>query len=435
MPGLNRHLTLLAIGVPLLPWSFAGAKSMEEPFGTSVAVIGDVNGDGVADLGVGAPGARSGTVQGAGRVTLFSGKDGTVLFSIPGSSIDEAVGSTVAGPGDMNGDQKPDIAIGAPGFRRVGAVRLHSGKDGSLIWERIGEETLGTFGHAVAAPGDLNGDGISDLVAGAPQTDVAGLHYAGLIRGLSGKDGKTLFSVGGRREYQGLGKMVGSVGDVNGDGHSDIAAAGSLPMLGAAKPGATDLEIYSGKDGALLLAIPSGSEFANATSVVPLGDRNSDGKVDIAVGAPMGKGKKGLACGFVRILSGANGKELSRWQGTREFDNLGFMLALAGDRNGDGVPDLWVTAFGGEDVSEDTGKPRAPMGRIDLLSGKDGAVIRTIRSAKFGEMLGVSLTSPGDLNRDGVLDLLAGAPGAGVARVYSGKDGAVLLNLVPSEEK
>jgi hypothetical protein len=447
-----RTLGLVATAVVLVPWSSAVAQSTDEPFGYAVAGLGDLNGDGVPDLMVGAPGARPRGKEGAGRATVFSGKDGAVLFTYPGQSSQEAVGSAVACPGDLNGDGKPDFLIGAPGFQTpgmgwLGVVRLYSGSDGKLLWEIRGDWEYGTFGKALAVVGDLDGDGLADILVGAPGVEVGGKDDAGLARVISGKDGKTLFTFEGEAEDEQFGATVAPAGDMNGDGKPDLAVGSPLAPMGTVERVGV-VRVYSGKDGSLLHRFRG---FANATlgaSMVPVGDLNGDGKGDLAVGAPLAIWKGVMAAGFVRVYSGADGSDLKTWggEGRTIWDCFGIGLAVPGDMNGDKVPDLWVAAVGGETVAGELGREKKPAGRIDLVSGKDGTVIRAIRSERFGEGLGMSLAVAGDLNGDGVPDLLAGAGGAGEAgnrdiskagraRVYSGKDGSVLLTLTPPPEK
>lgn len=425
----------LAAGALLLVAAGAAAQDGGGRFGVAVAGVGDVNGDGLPDLVVGAPEARPGGRYDAGRATVFSSKDGAVLFAFSGASSVEAFGTAVAGLGDVNGDGRPDIAVGAPRAREgKGTVRAFSGKDGSVLWEVVGYAKGEAFGTTLAVAGALESYGTLSLIAGSPSATVGERNSCGLIRELSGEDGHIFGGISGLSVGQSHGGVLSGTGDLNGDGVSDFAA-GSTPAPDEGDGKGSPLLIYSGSDFSHLLRIPAAGRPSQVASVAVIEDRNPGGGKRLALGAPMAMWNGLMAGGVVRVVSPADGKELAKWHGKTVFDAFGFAMAATADANGDGITDLWVTSMGGEAVAEEQGKPKDPAGRIDLVSGKDGAVIRTIRSTKFGEMLGASLAVPGDLNKDGVPDLLAGAPGAGVARVYSGKDGSVLLTLTPPPEK
>jgi len=426
----------LAAGAFLLAATAASAQSEGGKFGVAVSGVGDVNGDGVPDVVVGAPEARPGGRYDAGQATVYSGKDGSVLHSFAGTSSIEFLGASVAGPGDLNGDGKPEIAVGAPRASQwKGSVRAFSGKNGSLLWEAVGATKGEALGTALSVTGDMNADGVPDLLAGAPSASVGGREHCGVARVLSGKDGKALLTLEGEVAWESFGTVVAPAGDVNGDGKPDIAVGGWFsPHEHTAR--ASSLRLFSGKDGALLFTVPAQDNSCQATSAAVIGDRDGDGIGDLVLGMPMATRSGHLAGGGIRIRSGANGRILVRAAGRgTNFDTYGLALALAGDMNGDGFTDFWVSASGGEAGAEDLGNAKDPAGRIELVSGKDMVPIRIVFSKQFGEMLGAALAVPGDLDKDGVPDLLAGAPGAGVARVYSGKDGSVLLTLSPPPEK
>src|SRR5262249_47932433 len=146
-----------------------------EAFGTSVSGLGDLDGDGVPDLLVGAPIASPGGVVAAGRAEAFSGASGGTLLSFQGAVLQQRMGSAVSGAGDVNADGVPDLILGAPsanfllaGIYGPGQAGAFSGTNGGILLTFTTTVPLSLFGAAVAAAGDMNGDGHADLLVGAP---------------------------------------------------------------------------------------------------------------------------------------------------------------------------------------------------------------------------------------------------------------------------
>ena len=156
-----------------------------EFLGSSVAGAGDINADGRADFIVGAPGASPNGLGAAGSAYIYSGADGTLLFQKDGTAIGDNLGSygTVSGAGDVNGDGRPDFIIGAYGADpsgriNAGSVFVFSGIDGLLLSQIDGDFAGDNLG-SVAEAGDINGDGRADVILGAPGSKPDGLTNAG----------------------------------------------------------------------------------------------------------------------------------------------------------------------------------------------------------------------------------------------------------------
>jgi FG-GAP repeat protein/VCBS repeat protein len=197
-------------------WSWA--------FGRALDFLGDINGDGCDDFVVGDVESSLGGTR-FGAAFVFSGSDGAVLYKFPGPQKYSDYGGAVAGPGDMNGDGVPDISIGARGYNGVaiysGLVDVFSGADGSRLYQFFGDQYTGIFGDKLSRAGDVNKDGFADLVimGGGSQ---ATLEY--FCRVYSGLDGSVLTT---QQEsiFDSYGRSIAGGGDLNGDGFPDFAVS------------------------------------------------------------------------------------------------------------------------------------------------------------------------------------------------------------------
>jgi hypothetical protein len=220
-------------------FTFQGERFAGDRFGFSVAGAGDVDRDGHADVLIGALG-DTGRGSHSGRVYLFSGADGRKLFTADGDASHHELGHAVAGAGDLDGDGFADLFAGAFVQKGIGYARAYSGRTGRVIHELRGIEPGDAFGHSVAAAGDADGDGVGDLVAGAPDATVGEARRTGYVRIYSGKDGRVLLHRTGSRELMHYGYAVAAAGDVNGDFLADVIVgsvvvkdAGSAEVISA----------------------------------------------------------------------------------------------------------------------------------------------------------------------------------------------------------
>jgi hypothetical protein len=379
-------------GGPLLP--------RRSGLGSSVALIGDVDGDGVDDLAVGAYGditdGRASSNRGAIHVLMMN-TDGSVRDSTkitnnfgggpPLSGWDE-FGIAVAGLGDLNGDGIPDLAIGARGDdtggdRRGAVYVVFLSDDGSAkSYTKIASETgggplltdVGWFGGSIANLGDVDGDGVTDLAVGA-QNDEAEGPFVNSFTGATyvlfmNPDGSVKRSTKIADDVNGgssfgvgdfFGASVAGLGDFDGDGVPDLVV-GALGDRHSYESAGTLHVLFLEPDGGVKSAVKIGNglnggpEFEDvehfAASVANLGDVDGDGVVDLAVGATAVDDLRGAVCvlllnadgsvkSFRRITS-VSGEGLpfeeQHWFGTS--------VAGVGDWNGDGVTDLAVGALG-----------------------------------------------------------------------------------------
>jgi hypothetical protein len=203
-----------------------------DQFGTSVSRAGDVDGDGFVDFAVGSPQFVNSSGVTTGRVTVFSGKDGSVIRAINGAA-DSRFGVALANPGDLDGDGVGDLVVGAPRHLdgsgvETGCVTVLSGATGSVLYRVFGDQKHDTFGHSVrSASGDIDNDGTTDFIVGAPQLTGSDVGYA---RTISGATGAVLFTFTEHTSDPLVKSDYGVAvagGDFDGDGRTDVVVGGS----------------------------------------------------------------------------------------------------------------------------------------------------------------------------------------------------------------
>ncbi len=448
--------------------------------GRSVSNAGDVNGDGIDDVIVGAHLGDNGGTD-AGEAYVIFGKAGATLtnidlttfaasdgFIIQGERGDYS-GFSVSNAGDVNGDGIDDIIVGTPHgedgggnageayviFGKAGATRATidltslSTSDGFVIQ---GDAAYDQAGFSVSAAGDVNGDGIDDVIVGAPYSDNGG-YGIGNVYVIFGQNGATRvnidltalsssdgFIIQGGVPFDYAGRSVSAAGDVNGDGFDDLIVGVPFDDNGSVnagqayvifgKMGATraniDLDSLAGSDGFVIMGDAAGD--LAGYSVSNAGDVNGDGIDDIIVGASHGNhgggnvgeayvifGKTGATRATIdlTVLAASDGFVIHDTAG----NYAGHSVSAAGDVNGDGVDDLIVGAFfannGGGLIAGEAHVIFGKVGttRIDInlsaLAASDGF---TIQGDAAGDRAGFSVSTAGDINGDGFDDLIVGAP-------------------------
>jgi hypothetical protein len=505
--------------------------------GQSVSAAGDVNGDGIDDVIIGAPYApphQAGqTYVVFGRTTGFpaafelssllpdgggDGSAGFVLNGIPSPLTDtgDQSGFSVSAAGDINGDGLDDVIIGArfagpndqslvgesyvvfgrtTGFPAVIELRSllpGAGGDGSTGFALKGINSSDHSGTSVSAAGDVSGDGLDDLIIGADGADPHGNLYAGqsyVVFGSTtifpaafqlhsllpdgGGDGSAGFVLNGVNEFTQSGVSVSDAGDVNGDGMDDLiigawaadpngnsGAGESYVVFGrtAGFPAAFELRSLlppAGGDGSAGFVLKGiDPEDNSGFRVRAAGDVDGDGIDDVIIGAikadPNGRSLAGetyvvfgRTAGFPAafelrtLLPGAGGDGSSGFvlKGIDVSDQSGLSVSGAGDINGDGVDDVIIGApnaspndrsYAGESYlvfGRTTGFPAAFELRSLLPgAGGDGSSGFVLRGVATSDFSGSSVSAAGDVNGDGVDDLIIGAPyGAGESYVVFGR--------------
>jgi len=369
----------------------------EATFGYSMA-MGDINGDGRDDIAVGAPYEQVGGNASQGRAYIFSGADGSLIFTLntPNPQAGAFFGFSIA-VRDTNGDGKGDIIVGAPledvgGNVDQGRVYVFSGVNASLLFtlDNQNPQMATKFGWSVAA-GNVSGDGKGDIAVGAPGGNAGGPADQGRVFVFSGMGGSLLFTLGrpGTPGYARFGHSV-AVGDVNDDGKGDIAVGAPWEEVGG-NTWQGRAYVFSGIDGSPLFTLdtPAPREETQFGHSVAVGDVDGDGQGDIAIGTPTGEFGPGQAY----VFSGADRSLLF---------NLGVpgSSVVVDDVNSDSKGDIVVGADG------DGGQ-----GRAYVYSGGDGSLLFPLNTAnpQWRAQFGFSVAA-GDVNGDGKGDMAVGAP-------------------------
>ena len=384
-------------------------------FGFAATNTGDVNGDGQEDILVGALSAPHAGISEAGQVYLFSGANGNLLrtFGSPNPEEYGEFGEAVSAIRDVNDDAAPDVLVGAPsedvdGSHTNGRVYLLNGANGDLLWtvESPDPEKGSGFGSPVAQAGDVNGDGVTDILVGENR----GAHL------FSGSDGDHIrsFTSPSPEVGSGFGESIAGGSDVSGDGIPDVLVGASMDDQGA------KVYVFSGSDASHLRTLESPNPKGDAdfgTSVAWIEDLDGDRTPDVLVGAQGESAVNTVEAGRAYVFSGADG-DLHRTlvsPNVEEEGAFGSTVVKAGDVNDDGVMDVFVGA------REETVPRRDAAGRAYIFSGATSRWLRVLehpRAEDEGLMFGTALSGIQDANGDDTTDLLVGQDGR--AYLFSG---------------
>jgi hypothetical protein len=502
----------------------AGAKAGDAS-GKAVSSAGDVNGDGRADFLVTATGADPYGQNMAGETYLLYGRssgfpvaitltntwlDGTNGMILAGAVNELFSGNAVSSAGDVNGDGYDDLLIGAEKAKDYsGEVYLIYGRsngspvtvaltntwlDGTNGSMMVGIQHYYYSGCAVSSAGDVNGDGLSDILIGAYSASPLGRSGAGetyLIYGRSNGlpamitltntwlDGTNGCLLTGAGTSDGVGRSVSSAGDVNGDGLSDIlVGANSASVAGRRYVGAAYL-IYGRSNGlpamitltntwldgtnGVILAGANTNDYCGR-SVGTAGDVNGDGLSDLLVGATGADSLGHINAGEVYLVYGCrnglppmitmtntwlNGTNGCLFAGMSSVNDCGYSVGSAGDVDGNGLPDILIGAPGASSsgyviagetylvYSQSNGFPAMTVMTNTWLNGTNGVIFAGGVAMSYS---GRTTSSAGDINGDGLADLLVGAynanpfgrSGAGETYVIYGRSSAMHYPITPS---
>ena len=417
--------------------------------------------------------------------------DGANGFRIEGIDTDDASGRSVSSAGDINGDGFDDLVISAyradPGGNSesgetyvvfgspssIGSTLELSTLDGTIGFRINGINADDQSGWSVSDAGDLNGDGLDDLVIAAREAGDAGETYVVFGRStsfssaidLSTLDGISGFVIEGIDSNDFSGNSVSSAGDVNGDGFDDLIIgalladpdgtqnAGESYLVFGRSSGFTNSMALDDLDGTTGFKIEGiDPRDLSGVSVSGAGDFNGDGFDDLVIGAveadPGGKIEAGesyvvfgKASSFDATieLSSLDGTVGFRLDGVDPSDRSGNSVSSAGDVNGDGFDDLIIGAYFADPSGDGSGESYVVFGRsgnpgsaIDLgtLDSTNGFRIEGIAT---GDLSGSSVSAAGDVNADGFDDVIIGAAVArdvaGESYVLFGKSGGFATSV------
>ncbi len=344
-------------------------------FGTAVLALRDHDGDGFDDYAVAAPNAADPIgPAGPGAVYLYSGRRGTTFRRFLGDQIGARFGEVMCDPGDVNGDGVPDLVVGARdhdgGGPNAGRVLAFSGATGGVLWTRDGSGASVNLGACLCVVGDLDSDGAADLLAGEPGFGV-GFAGRGRVVYLSGRTGVPLGAAEGPIAFGSVGNALASRAPAGAAYTSD--ALGRVYLVGAPFGGTATLTLAfdrpAGADGVAQMAFvagPNGMRFLLGRSRV-----DSNGLVN--------NGRVQLFEGSIAVLT---------VEGTYGGAFVGSRVAVGRDVDGDGVEEI---LFAGSGALLNDPDPVTVM-------RQDGSIVETVLTATAD---GASLASIGDVTGDG----------------------------------
>jgi hypothetical protein len=423
-------------GVPSVFWQQYGSGLGGDNFGAAVATAGDLNGDDYADFVVAGDRWPQPAVR-QGRATVWLGGATAAAFDndLLGGATGDALGASVATAGDVDGDGFSDLAIGIPGATVAqpadGEVALWRGSASKPVpapapfWPEVEGEAGASLGLAVAGGIDARKAGVDDLFAAAPYAD-AGFTDAGRIRVAESNWPWPTFAPGsvatGSQAGALLGNEMARAGDVNGDGYEDLITGSARYSTGTPDEGIAEL-YYGGPDGlsAGSWTFEGPEPYFNAGSDVDAGDFNGDGWTDLLVGSWSANGN--AFDGSARVFRGslAGPEPVASWVTPPVGGDtwLGYRIAT-GDWDADGYDDA---AIGAPNASS----PEFHEGRVDVYFGGPGGLDPSptwvLEMDQASAAFGYAVGNAGDVNGDGVADLLVGArdaPGGGRAHLFFG---------------
>lgn len=397
-------------------------------FGVHVANVPDITGDGREEIAVATyledPGASP---DASGRVYLYNGATGVLLRTLtsPNEESGGNFGSAVAGIADMNGDGRGDVVVGAPGESPgaspddAGRVYLINGNTGAILrtFTSPNEELSGLFGSNLDTVPDVTGDGLPDIVVGAYDEDPgASPNAAGRAYIFNGMTGGLVATLNSANEENGgrFGLCVTGIADVTGDLLGDVVVGASFEDRGIGLDEAGRAYVFNGATGALVRTLLSPNPCQDGSfgsSAEGLGDITGDGRSEIAIGAYLEDIPPFFAdYGRVYIFNGASGVLMTSLASPNGDGggSFGHLLSTVSDLSGDGRPDLLIGA-----PQEDPGTSPTSCGRAYLFDPYYGNLLHTFISPNQESTgyFGFGLTAINDLTGDGADDFVIGAFG------------------------
>jgi len=401
-------------------WTAYGEAPYDN-FGMKVAPAGDVNGDGYADVAVWAAGSG----HEAGKVYIYLGSpkglSRTPAWTMEGEQPKDQFGHSFGTIGDINGDGFGDFIVGAqgynaPGLENPGKAYVYLGSSKGLsktpIWTKTGQTTFELLGDCSGPAGDINKDGLSDVVIGSYGYDhfkgKASVYYASKTGGLSDKPTWTGY---GEDPGDWYGYSVASCGDIKGDGYPGVVIGGKQHRKGNLTRVGKVYVYYGSKNG--LPKTPSWTASGETEGelfgwrALPTGDIKGDGHNGLIISGYMYSNGKKRVAGKVYVyygsVQGLPPEPSWTYEGETNAELFGYTIA-SGHFTGDGYSDILVGAPAYHDA----------RGRVYLFKGGPNGLskepIWTCEGKYAGEKFGSYVANAGDITGKGVQDFIVGAP-------------------------
>ncbi|MFZ1453351.1 MAG: FG-GAP-like repeat-containing protein, partial [Ferruginibacter sp.] len=421
-------------GISTTPATSLESNAVNAFMGNSVSCIGDINADGYSDVAVGVDGYGNGEANEGAAFIYFGAVTGisTIPTTIIESNQAAANMGSVSSAGDVNGDGYSDLVVGASQFSdgelREGAAFVYHGSAAGLSTTPNNtpddaDQLNASFGRSVSSAGDVNGDGYSDVIIGAPNFDDGAnadegraFVYHGSATGLPATPNSTPDDADQGGAF--FGYSVASAGDINGDGFSDVII-GALTYDDGANTNEGRAFVYHGSATGLSLSPISTPDDADQSaaffgfSVASAGDVNGDGFSDVIVGANLyddgASTNEGRAFVYHGSATGLSASPNNTPDDANQANaNFGISVSSAGDVNGDGFSDVIIGANQYDDgASINEGGVFVYYGSSSGLAASPVAILASADQA--GAQFGICVAGTGDINADGYSDVIIGA--------------------------
>jgi hypothetical protein len=431
-------LTMSAIQLAATP-SQAPTAADGDHFGATVLMVPDVDGDKASDLII-CDTANSVHGWASGSAWLIGSRSRAPIWRIDGKREGQSLGTSVCVLDDMDGDGVAEVALGGvaqfsydDAFQFYndgleGMVYVVSGSTGKLIQEIASERPGDRFGLSLCLVADVDHDGVRDLLVGAPgslarkKKTVEDL--TGHVLCFSGKTLKPLASINSPSPGAPFGYFLASSSSMR---RGNDFLVSTVDRNGTAMGGA---QVWSIDKQAKVSELSSGGTNLSGACGAPIADIDGDGVCDVGVGTPSHGGGRTSKRenGYFQVVSGKDGKLLWEAVGSRDTSSFADACATWPDSDGDGIPEVLVSDFNPELRSQD--------GVVTCFSGAHGKSLWSIRG---GACFGVAISAAGDFDGDGVADVAVGTASptaiddAGIVKVFSGVTRQVVASFSKRE--
>ena len=416
-------------------WRTEGYNHFEN-LGERIAYVDDLNGDGIRDLLSISPHANTNSLTDNGSIQARAGNDGHMLWRMDGSRDNQLWGVQLMLVDDLSGDGITDIVVIEPNYSSHGLVEngrimVINGAGGGILWVHGGDVSYQHCGEKVTVAPDINNDGISEICIGAPQASTNGLFQNGFVRMLSGNWGYTLWTIHGDDNAQSFGNKLHCDFDLNRDGFSDLVVVSHQAHSNGLVRNGLMQAIDTTNGASIWRTTGSASHEVLGDRFMMVPDLDADGVRDLLVSSPEAFTNGLFWNGWAGAFSGASGTPIWRIDGASSNENLGQHFTFVDDIDGDGTPD----AISGSPNASVAGL--IENGELMAISGQSGTMLWVVTGTDNYGRLGNRLLTLGDASGDGLSDFVAlssdadadGLVDAGTIQGFDASSGAVLWRI------